>query len=137
MLAGLLAAAGLLAVLAFGGLIASSALAAAEDAAAAGRSQDQSTEARKAMHWAPWSSEPWRLLGEAQLAGGTVAAARASFRHAIAIDRRSWILWYDLALATSGPDQKRALGEARRLNPLSVEVAQLASALRAGRRGVK
>jgi cytochrome c-type biogenesis protein CcmH/NrfG len=129
----LLAVIALLAVFEFAGLVANSALVAARDAAGAGERQRQVDEARKAMRWAPWSSEPWELLGEAQFAAGGAGAARQSFGRAIEKDRYNWQLWFDLALASDGAAQKRALAEARRLNPLSVEVAQLRSALAAGK----
>jgi Flp pilus assembly protein TadD len=72
----------------------------------------------------PWSSDPWQMVGEAQLAQGRRAAARASFRKAITKDRRDWELWVDLALASPQPDRRRAALVALRLNPLSPEIAQ-------------
>ncbi len=75
------------------------------------------------MHYAPWSPEPWRKLGEAQAVAGNRAAARVSFRKAIAKDPRDWTLWFDLAVASQGPDRERALDGASRLNPLSPEIA--------------
>jgi O-antigen ligase len=79
-------------------------------------------EARKAKRWAPWSSEPWQRLGEAQLATEDLADARASFRKAIAKQPTDWQLWFRLAEASSGQEQRRALAEARRLNPRSPEL---------------
>ena len=67
------------------------------------------------MNFAPWSAEPWRRLGEAQFVAGNLAAARASFRKAIAKDRRDWTLWFELAQASRGAERQRAL--ARRLAP--------------------
>ena len=73
----------------------------------------------------PWSSEPWRHLGEAQLGRGQLRAARASFRRALAKDPQDWSLWFDIALATRGREQAQALARAERLNPLGSEVQQL------------
>lgn len=82
-------------------------------------------EARRAERWAPWSPEPWRLLGEAQLTEGNLAAARASFRKGIAKDDGDWELWLDLALASEGAERRRALERAETLNPRAAEVDEL------------
>ncbi|HEX7526356.1 MAG TPA: O-antigen ligase family protein [Gaiellaceae bacterium] len=96
-------------------------------AADSSRWADSARQARKAIRWLPWSSEPWRLLGEAELAQRNRAAARVALRKAIAKDRQSWQLWFDLAAATDGAASKAALARASRLNPLSTEIAQLGS----------
>jgi O-antigen ligase len=119
-----------LAVPAFVGLVGSSALAASEVAAQASppdyaKAED---EARKARGWARWSSEPWQRLGEAQLGRGEPAAARESFRRAIAEEPADWFLWFRLAEASSGAQRERALAEASRLNPLSPEIAEFRAA---------
>ena len=80
-------------------------------------------EAKRAKRWAPWSSEPWQRLGEAQLGAGDPVAARASFRKAITKEPRDWQLWFRLAEASTGAEQRRALAEARRLNPRSPELS--------------
>jgi O-Antigen ligase len=82
-------------------------------------------EARRAARWAPWSGEPWRLLGEAQLADGDLAAARSSFSKGLGKDDRSWELWLDLALASEGAERRRALDQAETLNPRAPEVDEL------------
>jgi hypothetical protein len=105
-------------------IVGNSALAAGASAADAHRWRDSEAEARKAMSWMPWSSDPWQMVGEAQLARGRRAAARASFRKAISKDGRDWELWVDLALASPQPDRRRAALVALRLNPLSPEIAQ-------------
>jgi hypothetical protein len=114
-----------LAGVAFVGLVGASATSASEAAVEAtppdyDEAEDQ---ARKARGWAPWSSEPWQRLGEAQLAAGKLAPARASFRKAIAKEPTDWELWFRLAEASSGREQRRALAEALRLNPRSPELA--------------
>jgi Flp pilus assembly protein TadD len=106
------------------GLVGGSALSASQAAA-----QDSSpdyrkaeSQARKARRWAPWSSEPWQRLGEAELAAGDLAPARVSFRKAIAKERSDWQLWFDLAQASTGSARTAALAQARRLNPRSPEL---------------
>jgi Flp pilus assembly protein TadD len=62
-------------------------------------------------------------VGEAQIGAGNAAAARVSLRKALAEDPGDWNLWFDLARASEGRAQVVALANARRLNPLSPEVA--------------
>jgi cytochrome c-type biogenesis protein CcmH/NrfG len=73
--------------------------------------------ARRAERWQPWSFEPLEALGEAQLAGGRVAAARFSFRRALALDPPNATLWLELADASPRPGRSQALAAARRLDP--------------------
>jgi tetratricopeptide (TPR) repeat protein len=98
------------------GLLGNSAISASSKSTDAGRLGLAERQARRAMHFAPWSSEPWRKLGEAQSLAGDLAGARASFRKAIAKDRRDWTLWFELAEVSRGAERKRALAEAARLN---------------------
>jgi O-Antigen ligase len=84
--------------------------------------------ARHAARLQPWSSEPWRLLGEAQLARGQVEAARESFRKGIERDDGDWELWLDLALATDGPERAHAIERARALNPRDPDITEIAAA---------
>jgi hypothetical protein len=90
--------------------------------AAAGQFTRAESQARRATKLAPWSSQPWRKLGEAQTLSGKLAAARASYRKAIAKDPHDWSLWFELAGASGGVARERALAEASRLNPLSPEI---------------
>jgi O-antigen ligase len=122
--AGVLAAALALTAFSFVGLVGNSALAAGYDAFAAGRDDEAEAEARKAAKWAPWSPEPWQLLGEVQLAKGDSPLARANFRKAIAKDERNWELWFGLAEASAGDERKRAFARAVSLNPWSIELAE-------------
>jgi hypothetical protein len=126
-----------LSAFAFVALVGNSALAAA-DAAVRNDPEQAEAEARKAMRWAPWSSEPWRMLAKAQFAAGDAAGARRSLRKAIAKEPRDWNLWYELALASDErPAIRKALDEAARLNPRGSQIADLRKALRlpAGNRG--
>jgi hypothetical protein len=118
-------AAAALAVLALGGFVGNRTEAAASDALDAARLQTAADEARQARRWGPWSSEPWRLLGEAQLQAGDVADAHTSFRHGLEKDSASWELWLDLALVSRGAERQDALAHVEALNPLSSELRQL------------
>ena len=102
---------------AFASVMANVPLNSAQGAADSANWAASASAARKASGWAPWSSQPWRLLGEAQLAQGQIAAARKSFRTAVAKDPGDWELWLDLGIAGAGAEQRRALATAIRLNP--------------------
>jgi cytochrome c-type biogenesis protein CcmH/NrfG len=111
---------------AFVGLVGSSALAASDGAAVAAPPDwdEAAADARKAQDWAPWSSEPWQRLGEAQLGQGDLAGARDSFGKAIDKEPGDWLLWLRLAEASTGAAREEALREAERLNPLSDEIRE-------------
>jgi O-Antigen ligase/Tetratricopeptide repeat len=97
----------------------------AESAYDRGAWQNAEDAARSARSLQPWSPEPWRLLGEAELAQGRVTPARRSFRAGLAEDPDEWELWLDLGLASEGPARRRAFEQAARLNPLSPELEEL------------
>jgi hypothetical protein len=107
------------------GLAGNIALAQGGVAARAGDWNTAARHARRAQAWAPWSSQPWQQLGEAELGGGNLKAAVESFNAAIDKSPGDWNLWFDLARATTGRTQRKALDHAARLNPLSPEIAQL------------
>ena len=106
-------------------LLGNGAISASSKSTNSGHLSRAESQARRAMTFAPWSPEPWRRLGEAQSVAGNLAAARASFRKAIAKDSGDWTLWYELALASQGAERQRALARGLRLNPLSPELASL------------
>jgi O-Antigen ligase len=81
--------------------------------------------ARRARTWAPWSHEPWQLLGEAQLADGDDVAARRSLDEATTRAPEEWRLWLDVAFVSSGSQAGYAITRARELNPLGSEVLDL------------
>jgi hypothetical protein len=112
---------------AFVGYVGNSALAVSSDAAAEGRHERAAAQARRASRWAPWASDPWEALAEAQLALGDDGGARESFRKAIAKDPRDWRLWYGLARASRGAARAAALARARALNPNSTELTAFAA----------
>ena len=99
----------------------------AEAQAAADRSDysasaDRADTARRLL---PWSAEPWRLRGEAELAVGADDAARRSFQQGVELDPHNWELWLDLGLAEAGLAQEAAWARAESLNPLSPELREL------------
>jgi O-antigen ligase/Flp pilus assembly protein TadD len=112
-LAGLL----VLALAALGALAGNEALASASAALDRDDPGSATTAARWAERLVPWSPEPRRLQGEAELSQGDVAAARRDFRRALAIDSADWESWADLALVSQGAARRRALAQARSLNP--------------------
>ena len=76
-----------------------------------------------------------RAFGDpSALSQPTAARARPYFLKAIARDKRNWQLWLELAWASRGADQRRALAEASRLNPLSPEIADYRARLAAKRK---
>lgn len=101
------------------GLLGNNALATSRTDLEAGKIADAQQQARRAASWAPWSSDPWDSLGDAQVAGGTKAAAIASYRKGLSIDRNDWKLWYDLAIATTGAARRHAMAESLALSPRS------------------
>jgi hypothetical protein len=105
-------------------LLGNTQLARSEAAARAGNPTKAIAQARSAARWMPWSSEPWRLRAEAEIASGFRAAARRSLATAIDKDPRDWRLWLDLARASEGARQRLALGRALRLNPLAPALRQ-------------
>jgi tetratricopeptide (TPR) repeat protein len=78
-----------------------SALAASATAAARGKPAEAERLGHRARRWAPWSSQPWQRIGEAQVAAGDLQAARNSFRHAIRLNDKDWNIWYELAEASA------------------------------------
>ena len=93
----------------------------------AGNWADARSEARKAIRWAPWSADGWRRQGQAELGAGNSLSAVRDLRKAIRKDPQNWDRWFDLALATRGVEQHRALERALALNPHSPEVAEFIS----------
>jgi Flp pilus assembly protein TadD len=120
-----IALAGLLCAVAIGGYVGNQAAASASDALDAEHLGTAASEAKRARWWQPWSPEPWRLLGEAELQAGRVGEARTSFRRGLLKDRRDWELWLDLALVTRGHERRAAIDHVATLNPLSPELRVL------------
>jgi O-antigen ligase len=117
--------AALLCIVAVVGFAGNRAAASAADALDRSQLRTATTEARRARRWQPWSAEPWRLLGEAELQAGRVEQARRSFLRGLEKDRGDWELWLDLALTAQGDLRRDALEHVARLNPLSPELREL------------
>ena len=82
----------------------------------------------RARTFRPWASEPWELIGEAELALGRAQAAQADLSHALRDDPRSWSAWLSLGVASTGRERAVALDRARSLNPLALELGALGPA---------
>jgi O-antigen ligase len=115
----------LLGLAALAGFVGNQAAASASDALDAEQLSAAAGDAKRARQWQPWSPEPWRLLGEAQLQAGQVDKARTSFLRGLREDGRDWALWLDLALVSHGAERQEALGRVASLNPLSSELRDL------------
>jgi O-antigen ligase len=118
----LLGTAATLGVVAVAAHVGNGAAAEAQDALDRGDASAARREAHRARRFAPWSAEPWRLLGEAELAAGRLDAGRRDLRRATAEDPGSWYTWFQLAVAADGKERVRALARARALNPLAPEL---------------
>jgi hypothetical protein len=90
-----------------------------------GRYASAVADANSALVWLPWSYQPDSWKGEAELQAGHPSAAARSFRDALRFNDRDWRLWLNLARATSGREQRRAILKVRTLYPLSPELAAL------------
>jgi O-antigen ligase len=130
--AGVASVATILAVAALAGLAGNRASAEADTALADGRLPAAAGDAVRAQRWMPWSPEPWSQLGNAQLAAGDIAAARASFNHELRLDRTNWSAWLDVARAAPRRARARDLRIATHLNPFSPEIADYKASLGGG-----
>jgi hypothetical protein len=81
-------------------------------------------DAHQASRFAPWSSEPWLKLGEAELTAGLTPQANAAFRRAVAYDRNNWVTWWDLARSSQDGERTDALLHVKQLNPLAPPAAR-------------
>jgi O-antigen ligase len=118
-----------LAGFAFVGLMGNLAIAASNNAAADSNWSASASHARDAKRWMPWSSDPWRLQGEAQYVQGNFDAARANFRKAIDKEPNNWLLWADLATVGTHGTWRAPARRALQLNPLAPELAEFRKAL--------
>jgi hypothetical protein len=76
-------------------------------------------DAQRASDLAPWSSEPWLKLGEAELTAGLTPQAHDAFRTAADRDPNNWVAWWDLARASMDGEREDALLHVKLLNPLA------------------
>jgi tetratricopeptide (TPR) repeat protein len=97
--------------------------ASASASAAAGKNWPKAVaEARSAERWLPWSSDPWRLLGDAKFGQGDFPGAARAYRKAIELDPRNWVLWFDLGFSTDGKESDEAFARAAALDPLNPDI---------------
>jgi len=120
--ASLLAVAAALAIVATVAHAGNAATADAHDALDRGDADAARRAAERARTFAPWSAEPWRLLGEADLADGRLPRAQERLRRAAAEDPGAWETWLALAFATQGEERAAALRQVRALDPLAPEL---------------
>jgi hypothetical protein len=111
------------AVIATFGLIGNRQLSAASAAANRGDFRAAVADARSAARWQPWSDIPWLTIGSAESALGNPGAAGHAYRTATSRDRTGWDGWFGLAIVSSGRPRMQSLQTARRLNPLSPQIA--------------
>ena len=110
------------------GLVASSALDEGWDALERGETVRAVEEAEVADRWSPWSSDALRLSAAAVSLDGDDAAARGYLRRAIKRDPADWNLWFELAQVSKPAEERAALVQALRLNPLAPEIAEYLAA---------
>jgi hypothetical protein len=111
-------------VVAFAGLVGNGALAASARAASSHQWRQSASEARRAIHWMPWSSEARWRLALAQGGEGELVAARVTLRRATVKNPREWRPWLALVPLVSGQPQNFALKQAALLNPRNPEIVQ-------------
>lgn len=100
------------------GLAANIALAKGRDAFGAGNLAVAKEDAQRAKRLAPWSDEPWALLGQAMHSSGEQAGARRAFGRWVDLTPGDWAAWAALAEVTSSTERARAAIKACELNPL-------------------
>lgn len=96
------------------------ALAAAVHAEQTGATETQARLARVAAVWQPWSAEPRRLLGDAELAEGADGAARRSYEQAVALDPANVAAWVGLVRVGGADGRLSAVRNLARLDPLLI-----------------
>lgn len=107
-------------VFVFAAQLGNNAEAAAQNASRRNDVHGELANARSAERWLPWAGQPRRLVGEALMAEGDVAAARVSFRKAVALERADWQAWRALGMTSAGAKRQRDLVAATRLNPIGM-----------------
>jgi hypothetical protein len=132
---GFAAGAVVVAAVAFVGLVGNIALTRAQSAVVRGDGEKAAREARTARSWMPWSAEPLKALGEAQVLLGRRNEGAATLRRAAAKDPGNWEIWLDLAALTSGAESEQALDRAAALNPRGPEIADVRAQQEEGANG--
>ena len=115
-------AATVVAAIALVGALGNGALAHAQAANDAKHYPAAAKDASTARTWMPWSDEPLKARGTAQLEQGQIAAAQRTFRKATSLDPGDWQAWLDLAASVQGRARAQAVARARALYPNSPEI---------------
>lgn len=115
-----IAAAIALGAIAYAGVLGNATLQRANELAQVGAISSASIQARTALRRAPWSAEPWYLLGQEALARGDVELARARFARGLARDPQSWPLWAGMTESSRGAVRQDAARHATALNPFGL-----------------
>jgi cytochrome c-type biogenesis protein CcmH/NrfG len=121
----LVAAAGLLALVAGIGLMGNQQLHDSYSAAQRGDFRAAEQHASDAARWQPWSFLPWMQLGNARWALGDVAGARNAYRTAASKEPGRMEPALALAEISSGTAQQRAVQRVKLLNPIGPELTML------------
>jgi hypothetical protein len=121
----LVAAAGLLALVAGIGLMGNQQLLDSYSAAQRGDFRAAEQHASDAARWQPWSFLPWMQMGDARWALGDVDGARNAYRTAAAREPGRMEPALALAEISSGTAQQRAVQRVKLLNPIGPELTML------------
>lgn len=119
---------------AFGGLAGNLALTAARSALASGDYARAEKDAKRAHVLAPWSADPYRVLGDAQFDAGDTFRAQLNLTTAASKAPGDWTVWLDLARVSEGRDTQ-AVETAARLNPRDRTIPTLGRVFRRGHNG--
>jgi hypothetical protein len=121
----LLAAAGLLALVAGVGLMGNQQLLDSYSAANRGDFRAAEQHASNAARWQPWSFLPWMQMGNARWALGDVDGAHSAYQTAAAKEPERMEPELALAEISSGTVQQRAIQRVTLLNPIGPERSML------------
>ena len=86
-------------------------------------------QARRAIDWAPWSTSPGSFAARPSWCSTMTLRRAGASQRRLERNPESWSIWLDLAVVSRGKERERALAEAKRLNPLSPEIAELQAEL--------
>jgi hypothetical protein len=91
----------------------------AQDALNTGHLSDARTDAEQARTLAPWSDQPWSLLGQVSQASGNRADALRDYSQWVRKTPDDWSAWASLAGVSHGGQRTKAVRRACILNPFA------------------